>query len=474
MADLETIISAGIDIGTTTTQLVFSRLTLNNTRGYGVTPKIEIVQKELLYQSRVYFTPLKSQDEIDGPAVGRIIKREYERAGLTPAMIHTGAVIITGETSRKQNARSVCREISEIAGDFVVAAAGPDLEAILAGKGAGCQEISQMPENLGKICCNFDIGGGTTNLACFSGGTVVSTGCFDIGGRLIRLDQQNRITYIADKLKGLLEQEGIFIKAGDHLSAAMAERICELLCQILLSAVGLGPKTKYMVDMATNHGIHVQPELFTFSGGVADCIGQPWDDFAFGDIGVILGRVLRRSEFFKDGRTVAAAQTLRATVIGAGACSMLLSGSTIEYQNGGFPRKNIPVRRLSLAEKTEIEDFAQQMQRSIQAADLLGNSPICAVSFHGLKTPSFGEIERLAEEIVKAESALAYDGPIIIVMEEDMGKALGQALKRRLKKGRAFICVDGVACYDGDFIDIGPPVANGKAVPVVVKTLVFQ
>ena len=130
MADLETIISAGIDIGTTTTQLVFSRLTLNNTRGYGVTPKIEIVQKELLYQSRVYFTPLKSQDEIDGPAVGRIIKREYERAGLTPAMIHTGAVIITGETSRKQNARSVCREISEIAGDFVVAAAGPDLEAI--------------------------------------------------------------------------------------------------------------------------------------------------------------------------------------------------------------------------------------------------------------------------------------------------------------------------------------------------------
>ena len=132
MADLETIISAGIDIGTTTTQLVFSRLTLNNTRGYGVTPKIEIVQKELLYQSRVYFTPLKSQDEIDGPAVGRIIKREYERAGLTPAMIHTGAVIITGETSRKQNARSVCREISEIAGDFVVAAAGPDLEAILA------------------------------------------------------------------------------------------------------------------------------------------------------------------------------------------------------------------------------------------------------------------------------------------------------------------------------------------------------
>lgn len=123
--------------------LVFSRLTLNNTRGYGVTPKIEIVQKELLYQSRVYFTPLKSQDEIDGPAVGRIIKREYERAGLTPAMIHTGAVIITGETSRKQNARSVCREISEIAGDFVVAAAGPDLEAILAGKGAGCQEISQ-------------------------------------------------------------------------------------------------------------------------------------------------------------------------------------------------------------------------------------------------------------------------------------------------------------------------------------------
>ena len=133
----EEILSAGIDIGTSTTQLVFSRMILQNTGGFGRIPQIKVVSKEVIYESEIYFTPLSSREEIDGERVHEIIKKEYEKAGVCPADLATGAVIITGETSRKRNAESVVRAIADVAGEFVVATAGADLESVLAGKGAG-------------------------------------------------------------------------------------------------------------------------------------------------------------------------------------------------------------------------------------------------------------------------------------------------------------------------------------------------
>lgn len=98
----EEILSAGIDIGTSTTQLVFSRMLLQNTGGFGKIPQIKVISKEVIYRSQVYFTPLLSREEIDGKWVDRIIKKEYRKAGMKPADLSTGAVIITGETSRRR------------------------------------------------------------------------------------------------------------------------------------------------------------------------------------------------------------------------------------------------------------------------------------------------------------------------------------------------------------------------------------
>ena len=178
----EEILSAGIDIGTSTTQLVFSRMILQNTGGFGRIPQIKVVSKEVIYESEIYFTPLSSREEIDGERVHEIIKKEYEKAGVCPADLATGAVIITGETSRKRNAESVVRAIADVAGEFVVATAGADLESVLAGKGAGAADLSQKT---GKRVVNLDIGGGTTNICVFENGNMVDTACLDIGGRQI-------------------------------------------------------------------------------------------------------------------------------------------------------------------------------------------------------------------------------------------------------------------------------------------------
>jgi len=164
---IESILSVGIDIGTSTTELVFSIIKIENTASFASVPRISIVDKEVIYRSDIYLTPLISQTEIDGLKLKDIVQMEYKRAGIRPSDISTGVAIITGETARKQNASQVMETLSGLAGDFVVTTAGPDLEGIIAGKGAGAHTISK---ETGKTVANLDIGGGTTNIAVFKGG----------------------------------------------------------------------------------------------------------------------------------------------------------------------------------------------------------------------------------------------------------------------------------------------------------------
>ena len=180
----EELLSVGIDLGTSTTQLIFSRLTVENMATSYTVPRMVITKKEIQYKSDIYFTPLLDQTRIDFGKVREIIEREYERAGIRKEEIDTGAVIITGETARKENAREVIHALSGFAGDFVVATAGPDLESVISGKGAGT-DVYSKEHHLTAV--NIDIGGGTSNLAVFQRGDTVDTGCLDVGGRLIRL-----------------------------------------------------------------------------------------------------------------------------------------------------------------------------------------------------------------------------------------------------------------------------------------------
>lgn len=135
-------------------------------------------------RSAVHLTPLLTPVLIDGEAVRELVAAEYAKAGFSPADVDTGAVIITGESARKENAAAVLGKLSAFAGEFVVSTAGPNLESVIAGKGSGAYRYSL---ETGYVTANLDVGGGTTNIVIFDGGETVSRGCFDIGGRLIRL-----------------------------------------------------------------------------------------------------------------------------------------------------------------------------------------------------------------------------------------------------------------------------------------------
>ncbi len=239
----EELLSVGIDIGTSTTQLIFSKLYIENMASNYTVPRIAIVDKEIIYKSNIYFTPLLSQNRIDGEKIRDLIQEEYHKAGIEKPRIQTGAVIITGETARKENAKEVLEYLSDFAGDFVVATAGPDLESIIAGKGAGA-DIYAKEHNVKVV--NIDIGGGTSNIAVFQRGEVIQTGCMDIGGRLIKVDvQTHQITYIAPKLRKLIQDNHWEIETGMIADNQILQPIIEVMVKALEESLGLCPKTYF-------------------------------------------------------------------------------------------------------------------------------------------------------------------------------------------------------------------------------------
>ena len=216
----ESMLSAGIDIGTTTTHLVISRIGIGVTEGFGTVPSVHITSKKVLFKSDVVFTPLLPDGKIDARAVTAIIKEQYKKAGVTPDELKCGAVIVTGESACRENASEVISSVSEFAGDFIAAQAGSELESYLSGKGAGADVIS---ENEGKCTANVDIGGGTTNISVFVNGSCVETCCLNIGGRLVRKSNDDGV-FISSSLLNLCRANGINIKSFDDLSKALLEK----------------------------------------------------------------------------------------------------------------------------------------------------------------------------------------------------------------------------------------------------------
>lgn len=444
----EGLLSVGLDVGTTSTQLVVSELKVENRATGFAVPEMEITDRKILYRSPVYFTPLLEEKLVDGAEIRRIVEKEYVRAGISREKVDTGAVIITGETSRKENAARVMEALSELAGDFVVATAGPDLESILAAKGAGAVDYSQQT---GKTVLHMDIGGGTSNLALIREGTILQTGCLNVGGRLVKFSESGAVTYRSPVLWDLTSME-----LGKIPEKAEREALAQTLAKALEMAAGRREATDLLKKLMTEEA--VQPWLppgedviVSFSGGVADCIGGDYPALEFGDLGPELGRAIRESSLCR-GKYVLGTETIRATVIGAGCHSTQLSGSTVYHQNIRFPLKNLPVAQVS--DLTDIQRrLATQENRAV-------------LSYAGKQSPGYGEITRMAEEILSRTQP-----PILLCLQQDMAKALGQALALRLPKDAEILCIDRIRVGEGSFLDIGAPV--GCALPVVVKTLVL-
>ncbi len=473
----EEILSVGVDIGTSTTQLIFSRLTIENRASSYAAPRIQIVKKEVVHRSQIYFTPLRSSTEIDAEAVKKILQKEYASAGIQPKDVKTGAVIITGETARKQNANQVLEALASLAGDFVVATAGPDLESVLSARGAGTDQLSQDQR---LTMANLDVGGGTTNIGVFEKGKLTGVCCLDIGGRLIRVEN-GRIAYVYHKIQKLAQSHGIQLGVGDRADPELLGRVCGLMADQLAQALHCRQADGFHRALYTNDGksLPENPPIqgITYSGGVADCIYNKMegDPFRYGDVGVLLGQAIRENKDLAKLRLFHPAETIRATVVGAGTHTTEVSGSTIHYVNGRLPVKNVPVLKVSQEDEASLETLREAIRRQLPLYQPEGRAEQIALAFSGKGYTRFAQIQGLAAAITEGMGEVIHSGyPLIVVVEADIGKVLGNAINLLLDFKKDVICIDGIRTQAGDYVDIGEPVAEGHVVPVVVKTLIFN
>ncbi|MBP9500070.1 MAG: ethanolamine ammonia-lyase reactivating factor EutA [Acetoanaerobium sp.] len=478
----ETLISVGIDVGTTTTQVIFSNITIENMSSGARVPEFKIVGKEIFYKGKIHFTPLRSNTEIDETALKEIIEREYKNAGINPDDIDSGAVIITGETARKENAQNISKVLSGYAGEFVVATAGPDLEGIIAGKGSGAAKLSY--EN-NDIVANFDIGGGTTNIAVFSQGEPIDTTCLDIGGRLIRFDKSGLVEYISPKLADVCKEVNISIEKGKKYPDEVIRKICRYMAEILLEVSGARPRSRLLEltlsPKSTALRLDYKIDRVSFTGGVADYIYNnqaETDLYKFGDIGILLGYEIKAilNEFAS--KVIMPEETIMATVVGAGTQTMDISGSTISYsQSATLPLKNIPIIEITeKEERVNEEELEKTIMAKLQWYCLETQKQKVALFLKGERNVSFEKVTSLSKVIAKVwEEFYPHGEEVIVVIENDMAKVLGQSISRKLSnKQREVVCIDGIKVSSGDYIDIGKPIGNGSVLPVVIKTLVFN
>lgn len=474
----ENMLSVGIDIGTSTTQLVLSMLTIENMASNFTVPRIVIVDKRVIYKSAIIFTPILEDNRIDMEKIESFVEQQYAAAGIQKEEIQTGAVIITGETARRENANEVLRALSGFAGDFVVATAGPDLESIIAAKGAGVHNYSQ--EHSTSVI-NIDIGGGTSNLAFVHNGEVVDTGCLDLGGRLVKVERQTKeITYISPKIQELIDIKKLSIRLGDTATEDKLAPLIEEMVQLVKESVGMEVHSPFYERCITHKGLkrNQNAKCISFTGGVADSIYNDYegDPFLYGDIGIMFGAAIRQSSILKNFTLVRPDETIRATVVGAGSHTTEISGSTITYTGDFFPIKNIPVLKLtSDDERLAPEEFGERMREKLEWFKVDGRLEHVAIALRGKQSPTFKEIEKLGTGLALGMAELmSKESPIIIITEEDIGKVLGQTLFSQTGNEEKVICLDGIKVENGDYIDIGKPIANGKVLPVVIKTLVFH
>ncbi len=464
--------SVGIDIGTTTTQVIFSCLELVNRAAPSQVPRYEFSRRDITYESPVIFTPVDHSGHIDQVALSRFIDGEYRAAGLDRQRVESGAIIITGETSKARNARDTIMQLAESLGDFVVATAGPHLESVIAGRGSGAAEYSTMHS---ARVMNIDIGGGTSNYVVFDCGRVVDTACLNVGGHLLETDTGGGVRFIREPAAKVLAELGL--SGRDKLSLqeldTLAARMAALIVEVIEGAPSALAHQLLMTDCL--HRGHHLDALF-ISGGVGDCLYHPVADaFAYGDIGPLLAKALLAHPGFASMPLQEPKQTLRATVIGAGAHTLSLSGSTIWLNYAQLPLRNVPVivPALGEADGSDAGVLANAWTVAAHRQDLDPSHELCALALPAELPVAYRSVLTSAEALrIFSKQHPNSQLPLIVVARQDFGKALGMELQPSLSE-RSLAVIDEVETREGDYVDIGNSYFGGEIVPLTVKSLAF-
>ncbi len=459
--------SVGVDIGSSTSHMLISRIVLER-----LDTRYIVAERKILFESDIMLTPYAEGEEIDADQLSAFIAEQYEASGIDRSTVDTGALILTGVAVRRRNARAIGDVFAAEAGKFVAVSAGDALETVMSAHGSGALALS---EDIAGTLTNIDIGGGTTKIAICRRGKIVATTVVEAGARLVAFDTEGRISRLEPFGKAYLEALGLPAQVGARIDRPDRTRVAELMANAILDAAK-GAQTTQWLRLAP-----IDPPLplerACFSGGVAEYVYER-EDRGFSDLGPDLAQALRARLQAEDIPIVAAPQGIRATVVGASQYTMQVSGSTIFLDpDDVLPIRNMQVIKPALALSEEAIDsaaVASAIAGELERFELASGDKPVAIALQWEGSASFARLDALARGLDNGLAPVLDHGhPLTVVMDGDVGGLFGIHCRENLTRRNAVISIDGIELQAFDFIDIGEVLKATGAVPVVVKSLVF-
>src|SRR5262245_346334 len=465
------VLSVGVDIGSSTSHLVFSRIVLER-----LDSRYIVSTRETFYQSDILLTPYRAEEEIDATALGTFIERQYQDAKVDPDEIDTGALILTGVAVRRRNARNIGELFARQAGKMVAVSAGDNLEAVMSAHGSGAAARSIRDS---ATVMNVDVGGGTAKIAICLDGRVIDLTALDVGARLICLDPVGRIVRIEEAGRRFAAELGINVEPGTQLAAdaprALAARMADCLFEAMDGGAPMaGGRTLLRLDPLDRQGAGNQ---LTFSGGVAEYVyGR--EAQTYGDLGALLAQDIRARAERWGPKLERANEGIRATVIGASQYTTQVSGGTIYVSPLSIlPLRNVPVIAPSFAlEPEEIEPSAvsAEIKALLKRLDLADAGTPVAVFVPWRGSATFRRLDAFCQGLTEGLATILADGqPLVLAGDGDVGGLIGIHLREEMGVDNAIVSVDGLELKEFDYIDIGSMLPQSGAVPVVIKSWIF-
>jgi ethanolamine utilization protein EutA len=465
------VLSVGVDIGSSTSHLVFSRIVLER-----LDSRYVVSTRETFYQSNILLTPYSAAEDIDAQALGAFIARQYQDANVDPDEIDTGALILTGVAVRRRNARNIGELFARQAGKMVAVSAGDSLETVMAAHGSGAVARSIRDK---ATVMNIDVGGGTSKIAICCDGRVSDVTAVDVGARLVCLDAHGQVVRLEEAGRRFGAELGLDLEVGRQLSPEGGGRLAALLADKLFeAAMGGSPSLSggglLRLDPLTGS---TTIDQVTFSGGVAEYIyGR--EAQSYGDLGAALAHEIRARIPRFGAKLERSNEGIRATVIGASQYTTQVSGSTIFVSPfEALPLRNVPVIAPALAldaEEIDATAIASAIGTVLRRLDLIDTDTPVALFVPWRGSATFQRLENFCRGVIAGlAGVLARGHPLVLAGDGDVGGLMGIHLREELGLSNPIISVDGLELKEFDYIDIGTMLPNSGAVPVVIKSLIF-
>jgi ethanolamine utilization protein EutA len=465
------VLSVGVDIGSSTSHLVFSRIVLER-----LDSRYVVTTREAFYESDILLTPYAAGEDIDAEVLGAFIDRQYKEANVDPEEIDTGALILTGVAVRRRNARKIGELFARQAGKMVAVSAGDSLETVMSAHGSGAVARSIRDK---ATVMNVDVGGGTSKIAICADGRVTGLTALDVGARLICLDAAGRIVRLEEAGRRFGADLGITLELGTKLAPEAARAVAARMADRLFEAMDGGSPASGGAGILRLDPLPARPAVdrVTFSGGVAEYIYSR-EPRTYGDLGMLLAQEIRARVESRGAKLEPAIEGIRATVVGASQYTTQVSGSTIYVSPlEALPLRNVPVIAPAFAlDADEIDSalVAEAIKTVLKRLDLAEADTAVAVFVPWRGSATFQRLDGFCQGVVDGLAGILADGhPLVLAGDGDVGGLMGIHLREEIQLDNAIVSVDGLELKEFDYVDIGAMLPNSGAVPVVIKSLIF-